>query len=237
MSGGASATAIAGLGLSAASTGMQAYGMFSGNAAKAAQASQQQAWGVYQQQQAAAAQAAQARWEQAMALQRKEIANWKTQDALDRGVSNEIVSRLKTGQIEGKQRAALAAQGTDLSGSPTNVLADTAAAGEYDAQTIRANATREAFGHKLEATDAENSYRLAVAKDQNARPGLVGDTYSSSNMAGYASILSGASDLAAKWYKFQQEGALGSPFKGTPEGSLTYGSPGYEATTSYGGPK
>lgn len=209
-------TAAASLGLAAVGTGMQIYGQVQGQAAAAGQAAQQRAMGVYQAQVQAAAQAAQARWEQAMATQKKEIAERAATDATARGEGNVIKARMETNQIAGGQRARLAAQGTDFSGSATTPYADTYGAGEYEAQVIRNNAVREAYGHKLEATDAENAFRLAKAKDDNARPGVVWVDYQPSNYAAAGSALAGASDLAAKWWKFQQAGAFGSdPFKGS----------------------
>lgn len=202
-------TAAASLGLAAVGTGMQVYGQMQGQSAAAGQAAQQRAMGVYQAQVQAAAQAAQARWEQAMASQKKDIALRAASDATARGEGNVMKARLETNQIAGGQRARLAAQGTDFTGSEASVYGDTYGAGEYEAQVIRNNAVREAYGHQLEATDAENAFRLAKAKDDNARPGVVWVDYQPSNYAAAATAIGGASDLAAKWWKFQQAGALG----------------------------
>lgn len=227
MSGVTTATVIAGAGLalSAAGTAASMAGQSKASAAAGASAAQQQATEVYNAQVKAAQDSAQADLERSQAYQRvafakqgQELADRGATDALQRGEVAEQISRLKTAQVSGSQRAALASQGTDLAGSPTEVLADTAAAGEFEARTIRNNATREAYSYKLARTDAENAERQATAdaamaqfKQDNAKPGNVSINYSpgDSGVATTASLLSGASNLAEKWWKFQQNGAFG----------------------------
>jgi len=206
MSGVSTATMIAGagLGLSAVGTGMNIMGQMGAQSAAAGQASQQRAMAVYQAQVQAAAQARQAQWEKAMAEQKKQIAERASADARARGESAALKSRLETNVLAGGQRARLAAQGTDFTGSEVDVLADTYGAGEYEVSVIRNNAVREAYGYDLQAVDAQNAINLAQAKDDNARPGVVWVDYQPSNYGAAATAISGASDLAAKWWKFQQ---------------------------------
>ena len=72
------------------------------------------------------------------------IAERQARDAVERGQIEEQQQRMKTSQIIGQQRAALAANGVDAGfGSPLDVLVDTATIGELDALTIRSNAYRE----------------------------------------------------------------------------------------------
>jgi hypothetical protein len=225
MSGATSAVAIGGLALSAAGTAASFIGQSNAASAAAGSAAQQQAWGIYQAQVQAQAQSAQAAWERSLAQNQEKYIEEMTPirqgledvaiaDAKQRGQVAEAVSRLGTAQTAGAARARLAAQGTDFRGSPANVVGDIAGAGEFEAQTIRANATREAYGHELEKWgigneaalakyDAQNAERVAQAKQDNARPGLVAVNYTSSNIAPYASLLSGASNLAEKWWRFQ----------------------------------
>lgn len=205
---------VAGLGLSAASTGMNVFGQITGQSNQAAAAARAQAQGVYQAQVQAAAQAAQAQWEKKIAEQKLQIAQRAEADSIQRGQVAEQVSRIGTGQVMGGMRARLAGQGTDFSGSATDVYGDAAAAGEFAALTIRNNAVREAYGHQLEQVDATNAWRLAQAKDDNARPGAVSIDYQGSNLGAVGSALAGASDLASKWWKFQQT-MPGDPFSGT----------------------
>lgn len=141
---------------------------------------------------ASAAQGAQAGYMQKIAGQQQQVADWQAADAVARGKIVEDAQRRKTGQMIGTQTAALAGQGTDFSGSEQDILGDTAAAGELDALTVRNNAAREAWGYKVQGVNAANSGALSAAK---------GFT---SNLGAGASLLSGASSLGDKWWKFQQ---------------------------------
>lgn len=152
-----------------------------------------------------AAQGAQAGYMRDIALQHRQVSEWQASDAVARGKIAEDAQRRKTGQMIGTQTAALAGQGTDFSGSEQDILGDTAAAGELDALTVRNNAAREAWGYKVQGVNAANSGALSAAK---------GFT---SNLGAGASLLSGASSLGDKWWKFQQN---------NPGGSVTVGNPG-----------
>lgn len=91
-----------------------------------------------------------------------QIADWQAQDALDRGVVNERISRRQTKQVIGSQRASLASQGVDINkGSALDVQADAAYLGELDALTIRNNAAKEAWGYKVQANDYRNKGKIA----------------------------------------------------------------------------
>jgi len=186
---------IASLAMSALSTGAGFIGQQQQQAAQA-QAMQQQA----------AMQGAQANYQAQVARQNQELADRQAADAVARGQVAEDAQRRKTAQAIGTQTAILAAQGTDLSGSPTDILGDTASAGELDAQTIRSNAAREAYGYKIQSTGFGNE---GMVQDSRAR-----NSYYSggTNMLGAgASLLAGASNLAEKWYKFQQSGVESYP--------------------------
>lgn len=72
------------------------------------------------------------------------IAERQARDAVERGQIEEQQQRMKTSQVIGQQKAAMAANGVDLGfGSPLDTLVDTATMGELDALTIRANTYRE----------------------------------------------------------------------------------------------
>ncbi|RJT42010.1 hypothetical protein D3227_04855 [Mesorhizobium waimense] len=82
------------------------------------------------------------------------LADRKAKDAIDRGVLEEQRKRQQVAGIQGQQRAAMAANGVDLSfGSPLDTLVDTAVMGELDALTIRTNANREAYDYKVDAVN------------------------------------------------------------------------------------
>ena len=90
------------------------------------------------------------------------MAERRAKDALERGKDEEQRKRQEVAQIQGRQRAAMAAYGLDLSfGSPLDTLVDTAVAGELDALTIRTNAAREAYEHEVDATGKRASAKLS----------------------------------------------------------------------------
>ncbi len=126
-----------------------------------------------------------------LSRQRQQIAEQQAADALQRGQVAEQKQRDLTAQRIGTQQAALAAQGTDLEGSPTDILGDTARAGEQDALTLRNNAAREAWGFQVQGA----GYGADAALRESYEPSYLG--------AG-ASLLSNASSLAEKWDRFNQ---------------------------------
>jgi hypothetical protein len=80
--------------------------------------------------------------------------------------------RQMTRQQLATQRSVMAANNLDMStGSALDILGDTAAIGEQDALTIRANAAREAWGLRSQATDYLNQGRVARVSGNNAAKG------------------------------------------------------------------
>lgn len=146
--------------------------------------------------QAASANAAQARYQAQVAAQNQALMERQAAYATQHGQVAEENRRRLTAQQIGQAQARLAAQGTDLEGSPTDILGDTAAAGELDARTIRANAAREAYGYRVQGLGYGNEAIL-----QNTRAG--NSTYTPNYLGAGASLLAGASPLADKWRNFQ----------------------------------
>ena len=144
-----------------------------------------------------------------LARQRQQLAEQQARDAIQRGQVAEQKQRDLTAQRIGTQQAALAAQGTDLEGSPTDILADTARAGEQDALTLRNNAVREAYGYRVQAAGAGADAALR-------------ESFEPSYLGAGASLLMGASALAGKWDRFKKI----DPDKGTKgtTSSQIYGS-------------
>lgn len=92
------------------------------------------------------------------------MAELQAEDALRRGDIEAMRQRQATRGLIGSQRAALAAQGIDLtSGSAMELQEDAAALGAQDAETIRANAWREAWGFRAEATNLRTQGHLERA--------------------------------------------------------------------------
>jgi len=185
MSGMSTATLLS-LGLSAVGTA----------AGFAGQLQQQQA-----QQKAAASAAAQAVYQAQVARQNRDLMNRRADEALQQGRIAEESSRRLTSQRIGAQTARLVAQGTDLEGSPTDLLGDTAAAGEADALALRAKAAREAYDYQVAGVGYGNTGVLETTRALNS-------TSSPNYLGAGASLLSGASTLAEKWRNFQPNRGL-----------------------------
>lgn len=104
------------------------------------------------------------------------IADQQAKDAIERGKQEEQHKRMATAQLEGKQKAAMAATGLDLSfGSPLDTLVDTAELGEKDALTIRTNTYREAYSHNVQAANLRNQASLQRMEGSAAKKaGIIG---------------------------------------------------------------
>jgi hypothetical protein len=178
---GPAALPIAGLVLSAASTVAGAIGQIGQQNAQA---------------QAASVNAAQAIYRSQVARQNQALTEQRAEEALQRGQIAEENSRRVTRQRVGAQTARLAGQGTDLEGNPTDILGDTAAAGEVEARTLRANAARNAHGFRVTGVSYGNSGVLETTRALNS-------TDSPNYLGVGASLLSSASTLAERWRNFQ----------------------------------
>lgn len=160
--------------------------------------------GMQAQGQQADAAAQQARYSQAVAYKNAQIADTNARDARAAGVAAEEQQRLKTSQLQGRQTAVLAANGVDLaSGSPLDILGDTAAMGEQDALNTRGNAERQARGYETQASNFRDDGQLAGMRSANAEE--AGQT------AQISTLVSGVGSVADKWYKMSNGGKT-SPF-------------------------
>jgi hypothetical protein len=120
------------------------------------------------------------------------IAGWQAEDALARGDRNVSLSRSKTRQQKGTQRAAMAANGVDLGeGSALNILVDTDYFGELDANTIKDNAAKEAWALRNQAAGFTAEAAMAKARADNERPWMSAGT----------SLLTSAGKVADRWYE------------------------------------
>ena len=92
-----------------------------------------------------------------------EIAGMKKEDALLRGGIAEDAQRAKTRLIQGDQIAGMGSTGAVVGvGSNASILDQTAKLGEMDAQTVRSNSLREAWGFEIE----KQNYLAAAAADR-----------------------------------------------------------------------
>jgi hypothetical protein len=137
------------------------------------------------------------RFQADMAAINARIAEQSAQTALLQGQRQEQASRLRGAQVKSSQRAAMAANGIDLSeGSAQNVLNTTDYFNEMDANTLAANATRSAWGYRTQATNYMND---ALSKRSSA------DAISPA-MGAASSLLTGGSQVADKWYAMNKAG-------------------------------
>lgn len=90
------------------------------------------------------------------------VAELQAKDATQRGAEQEARFRSQVKGIIGTQRAGIAAGNIDVGfGSAVDVQADAAFLGELDALTIRNNATREAWGYRVQAEDLRKRAEIA----------------------------------------------------------------------------
>lgn len=128
--------------------------------------------GAAGQMQQASATAAAAKYNQQVANMNAELSDRRAKDALERGALEEQRKRAEVAQIKGRQQAAMAANGVDLTfGSPLDTLVDTAVLGELDALTIRTNANREAYDFKVQAVNQRAGGTLEGMKAKSAIQG------------------------------------------------------------------
>ena len=131
----------------------------------------------------------QARAAQDTAAYNANVSRLQAKDAINRGNIEAERQRVKAQQIAGAQRAAMGASGAQTdSGSFANVLLDTATTGELDAQAIRTNALRQAWGHENQATmDLYEGNARAAAKRSEATSTLLSGGMSIANRFGWGS--------------------------------------------------
>lgn len=172
----------------AASLGFSALGTIIGGAGALAQGSAASAAGQYQ---------------QAIAKQNAEYANYQSAESISAGKIQEQQVRRQVAQTEASQRATAAALGQVVGvGTAGQVVADTAQLGETDAQTARRNAQREALSFKIQAQNDTANGTLAAAQGANAQ--------TASFLNGAGTLLSGAGKFGSQYYGYQQSGAFKS---------------------------
>lgn len=110
------------------------------------------AFTVAQQVQRAQAQQASYVWRDAPPDPAAAIDEQRARLAEQEGAAKVDAARQKTAQQIGAAQARLAAQGSDLLGSPLDVLGDLAAAGEEDALSLRYQSMRTAWENRARAS-------------------------------------------------------------------------------------
>lgn len=98
------------------------------------------------------------------------LADRRAKDALERGAVEEQQKRAQVAQLQGRQKAAMAANGVDLTfGSPLDTLVDTAVLGDLDALTIRQNSAREAYDFRVQGVNSRADGALSRANGRAAQ--------------------------------------------------------------------
>lgn len=106
---------------------------------------------------------------------------------------------LAAGQVKGSQRAALAANGVAVGdGSAAELQASTDLVKEIDVNTMTANATRQAWGYRMQAVNYMNQSYMAEAQKQNKW-----DVFG-------ATLLGGASQVATNYMAMSAMGMFNS---------------------------
>lgn len=126
----------------------------------------------------------QARVSKAVAENNARTAEYQAQDAQRRGEQEAIEAARRGAAVKSSQRATMAARGLDLGfGTAQDLQDQTDFFAQTDAGMARHNAAKEAWARRAQGA----SYQ---AEADNIKPGL----YATS------SLLSGASQVASKWY-------------------------------------
>ena len=85
------------------------------------------------------------------------------------GIEEARLQRLKTASVIGSQKAAMAANGVDITqGTAVDVVSDTAAMGELDALQTQYNYEMKAMGYEAEANNFLNQANLDRISGKNA---------------------------------------------------------------------
>lgn len=141
-----------------------------------------------------------ANYQAAVANNNAQIMKLNEDSSLEAGQNAESQQRLKTGALIKEQKAVQGASGVDVAvGTPFDVRAGAAAQGELDAQTIRYNAARQAYGYGVEAQNYKDE---AKADKATAKQALIGGI-----LGGASSFFGGASSMAGNAAKLKLAGA------------------------------
>lgn len=107
----------------------------------------------------------------AVANENAKLAEGSAQDAIAQGEADVARYRTQIRALRGRQRAAIGSSNIELSGSPLDIMVDTATIGELDVQTIRNNAARNAYGFRTQGLN----FRAQAKLDRYAgRTGAIG---------------------------------------------------------------
>lgn len=125
----------------------------------------------------------------ASADQNATISDWQASEAMRTGQQQEQNVLAQYGRTKSTQRATMAANGVDIGeGSPVDVLATTDFYRDVDAQTVRANTIKSAWGYSTQATQ----YRDQAANLRNGASAVSPVNAAATSLIGSASSISGS---------------------------------------------
>lgn len=128
------------------------------------------------------------------------IAEGNARNIISAGIVEESRVKLAGSLAKASQRNQMAASGIDIAGSNTAIarLTSTDVITEVDANTMRSNALRAAWGQRFEAGDQRAKATMARASAASISPAL----------SGFTTLLSEGSKVAASWYGLEKQGAF-----------------------------
>jgi hypothetical protein len=142
--------------------------------------------------QQASAQKAAANYQAEVATGNQQIATQNANYAAAEGEEQAAQKQQQTRAQEGAILAGQASSGVDVnSPTATGVRASQAELGALDAQTIRANAARQAYGYTTQATNFGNEAQAETATGENAMTG--------GEIGAAGSLLSGAGNASLNY--------------------------------------
>jgi len=122
------------------------------------------------------------------------VAELGAESAMMQGAAQVAQLTREAGQLKARQRVSMAANGIDMGvGSAAEILASTDLMKELDAQALKANAIRTAWGYRTEGANMSARSALSSVSPFAAAGGT---------------LLGNAGQVAASWYQFDRMGAL-----------------------------
>jgi len=129
------------------------------------------------------------------------VAELGAQSALMQGQSEVAKLTMQAGQLKSRQRTALAANGVDLGvGNAAEIQASTDMMKEIDANTLKSNALRSAWGYQNQAMNYRNQAVFDRATASGIKP----------YMSAATTLLGDSGQVASQWYSLQKQGAFGT---------------------------
>lgn len=134
-----------------------------------------------------------------MAELNAKMAESQARDVLMQGQRAEQAVRMKGAQVKSAQRVAMGASGVDLASETAAALqTSTDFLSELDANTVKANALRAAWGQRMEAVNYRGQAIMGRAQARAISP----------FMATAGTLLAGGAQMAGQYAGFKDSGAL-----------------------------